>query len=298
MSDDDNRLPLGELPPELVVLKEKLTQVAERIPKINLDPGIVQAIGQCGEIIRKVSVSLDGFLKSDFFSQFGEMLVRIKESNEIRAKKYPRISQNLEEIAFHGWFLSLQMDLATYESLAFSLDDIPEGDGRWQALDKIFHKHYSENIDYFLSEIIEKYPHREFAVKPAVSAHMRGEYALSVPVFFAQAEGILRDETEKELFTKKDNISNYALGQRLEVENPEEWHKYFDDAVWAPLCGNLPITWGPRDRQGAEYSGLNRNTALHGIDLNYATEINSLKSYSLLCYVAGLFDRQDKDRLS
>jgi hypothetical protein len=186
------------------------------------------------------------------------------------------------------------MGFSSYEMLAFSLDDLPESEGRWEALDEVFSSFYSEHIDYFLEELLKRYPSRGFAIRPAVNAHLRGEYALSVPVFFAQAEGILRDETEQELFTKINNVSVYAAGKRLEPSEISNFFLYFDDAIWAPLCGGLPITWGPAERKRAGYEGLNRNTTLHGIDLKYASEVNSLKSFSLLCYVAGLFGNNDR----
>jgi hypothetical protein len=257
--------------------------------------GLAKALEAARVFNERFSITVGEFLKSDFMIQLGETLVRLKEANEKRAEKYPQFSRNLEEIANQGWFLSLHMGFSSYEELAFSLDYLPESEGRWEALDKAFSSHYSESIDYYLERITGKYPARAFAVRPAVAAHLRGEYALSVPVFFSQAEGILRDETARELFTKQGgHISSYALAQRGDAPDGADWFGYFDDAIWAPLCGDLPIAWGPRQREQAGYSGLNRNTTLHGIDLGYATEVNSLKAFSLLCYVAGLFDEVDQ----
>lgn len=257
-------------------------------------PGLVNLLNGIRDFNDKLSSSFGAFLKSDFMLQFTETMVRLKEANEKRAEKYPQLSRNLEEIARQGWFISPHMDFSSYEQLAFSLDGLPESDGRWEALDTAFSNCYSENIGYLLEKITELYPVRDFAIRPAVAAHLRGEYALSVPVFFSQAEGILRDRTSRELFTKKDgHISDYAAAQRVSAEDISDWFGHFDDAIWAPLCGELPIAWSAKQRERADYQGLNRNTTLHGIDLNYATEINSLKAFSLLSYVAGLFEEVD-----
>jgi hypothetical protein len=42
------------------------------------------------------------------------------------------------------------------------------------------------------------------------------------------------------------------------------------------------------DRKEARYNGLNRNTVLHGIDVEYASELNSFKAFSLMCHAAGI----------
>ncbi|MFG0583989.1 hypothetical protein ACF8C1_12170 [Pseudomonas sp. zjy_9] len=258
------------------------------------NPGLSKALDTARVFNERFPSAVAEFLKSDFMTQLTETIVGLKEANEKRAEKYPQFSRNLEEIANQGWFLSLHMDFPSYEQLAFSLDYLPESEGRWEALDKAFSNHYSKSIDYYLDCITSRYPERGFAIRPAVAAHLRGEYALSVPVFFSQAEGVLRDETQRELFTKKGHISNYAQDRRGDAPDGTEWFGYFDDAVWAPLCGDLPIAWGPGQREKVGYKGLNRNTTLHGIDLGYATEVNSLKAFSLLCYVAGLFDEDDQ----
>ena len=58
---------------------------------------------------------------------------------------------------------------------------------------------YASSIFEHAEDIIKDNMDREFAIRPAVNAHKRGEYALSVPIFFAQAEGILSKKREKYL---------------------------------------------------------------------------------------------------
>lgn len=297
MSEEERGEPTGQQEITVSPDTKQLMEACARGARLLFDanPGLSKALEMARVFNERFSSAAAEFLKSDFMIQFTQTMISLKEANERRAEKYPQFSRNLEEIARQGWFLSLHMDFPSYERLAFSLDYLPEFEGRWDALDKAFSSHYSESIEYYLRCITSRYPEREFAVRPAVAAHMRGEYALSVPVFFSQAEGILRDETEKELFTKRGgHISSYAQDQRSDKADGEDWFKYFDDAVWAPLCGDLPIAWGPVQRKQAGYNGLNRNTTLHGMDLGYATEVNSLKAFSLLCYVAGLFDEDDQ----
>lgn len=282
---------LFNLSPELQASLLKYAQSAKSLIDENADSlkNLSDKILATQQLIEPIIKNIN----TEFFKKFKETFDRLNEANKERAKAYPQLAKNIQEIAKQGWFLSLHMDFSSYEKLAFSLNSIPEGEKRREALDRAFSKCYSEQIGYFLDEILKRYPAREFAVRPAVNAHSRGEYALSIPVFFSQAEGILRDETEKELFTKRGHISDYAEEQRKEIPDPADFFLHFDDAIWAPLCGDLPIAWGPQERKENKYDGLNRNTTLHGIDLNYASEVNSLKAFSLLSYVAGLFDRAD-----
>lgn len=212
----------------------------------------------------------------------------MRQANEIRAEKYPAISSNLTEAASHSWFASVLMDFHSYEELAFITDGVPSGE-RQTVIESAYADKYRELFAYLSTKVTSMFPTRSFAIIPACAAHERGEYALSVPVFFSQAEGILRDITSSELFSEKISpITKFAKLQREQIPTDEHWINMSDDAIWAQLSGNLPIGWGPKLRADNEYVGLNRNTTLHGIDLDYANEINSLKAFSLLCHISGI----------
>lgn len=223
----------------------------------------------------------------------------LRRAYEQRLEHYPRLSENLGELARQGWFVGLDMPLSTYEHLAFSLERLSDKPNRTKALDDLFVSCFQQEIESLCKNLLENYPHRAFAIRPAVAAHLRGEYALSVPVFFSQAEGIVRDETACELFTKprgrpEVHVSDFAGKKRVIVGQTNNPFDYFEDALWVPLCLDLPLTWNPEKRRQEQYSGLNRNTTLHGIDLEYASEVNSLKVFSFLCYVGSLFDSERK----
>lgn len=212
----------------------------------------------------------------------------MRQANEIRAEKYPAISSNLTEAASHSWFASVLMDFHSYEELAFITDGVPSGE-RQAVIESAYADKYRELFTYLSTKVTTMFPTRSFAITPACAAHERGEYALSVPVFFSQAEGILRDITSSELFSeRKSPVTKFAQLQREQIPTDEHWINLSDDAIWAQLSGDLPIGWGPKLRADNDYVGLNRNTTLHGIDLDYASEINSLKAFSLLCHISGI----------
>lgn len=224
-----------------------------------------------------------------------ETFDHMKRANEIRAEKYPAISSNLAEAASHSWFASVLMDFHSYEELSFVTDGV-EADKRQEVIEAAYAEKYRELFPYLLNKVVSMFPARAFAIAPAGAAHERGEYALSVPVFFSQAEGILRDITFSELFSERISpISKYARQQRALIPTGEHWLNLSDDAIWAQLSGDLPIGWGQKLRIDNSYTGLNRNTTLHGIDINYASEINSLKAFSLLCHIAGIAEWQAEE---
>lgn len=228
-------------------------------------------------------------------SVLSKILFNMQEENRIRSEKYPNLSSNLKEFAAQSWFLSLVMDVRSYEELGFIVDGVDDPVQRITVIETSFSDYYRENIDWLGEVVIEKVPEREFAIAPALAAHARGEYVLSIPVFLSQAEGVLRDITSAELFTKFQSISSYASAKRSEINFDESWIGFSDDAYWAQLSDDLPIAWGPKQRERNNYTGLNRNTTLHGIDKGYATEINSLKVFSLLCHVIGLIGVLEED---
>lgn len=76
----------------------------------------------------------------------------------------------------------------------------------------------------------------------------------------------------------------------------ENWFGYFDDATWSPLSAVRPIGWSPKERREAGYSGFNRHTTMHGMDLHYASEVNSYKAFSLLCYVASVKPESEDEK--
>ena len=122
-----------------------------------------------------------------------------------------------------------------------------------------------------------------------------------MPVFFAQAEGICFATLNKYIFTNgkapggMDENIKAAAKERLErvkkpgdETNPYDTLSMFMEIMWLPFAEPLPIGYGPKDRRSHNYEGLNRNTLMHGLDLEYATEENSLKAFSMLSHVGSL----------
>lgn len=211
-----------------------------------------------------------------------------------RLESYPSLAQHFELLAKHGWFLSLFFGLSEFDAIASAAgQDIKQ-------LEKLLAEAYRTSVEEHVAEIVREFPEREFAIKPAVAAHLRGEYALSVPVFFAQADGICASTVGKHIFTGKQggerHISSLATEEiaKLNLESEEGLMllTLLEIALWSPLTEHQPIAFNDARREEMGYSGLNRHCVLHGESLDYATETNSLKAFSLLSYVASLLAKK------
>jgi len=260
------------------------------------------SMGKLGEQLAILTQKINTWVPNQRFieslasgaQKFAELGIALRRAYEKRFEHYPRLAENLDNLANQGWFVSVDLPLSVYEELAFSLERLATDPDKAALVDALFVECFQPEIEELCKNLVEDNPHRAFAIQPAVAAHLRGEYALSVPVFFSQAEGIVRDRTERELFTRPkgkpwEHVNDWAKKKRVSVLQTEDPFEHFEDALWSPLALDLPITWSPQKRREHEYTGLNRNTTLHGIDLGYASEVNSLKAFSLLCYVSSVF---------
>mgnify|MGYP004688748551 CR=1 FL=1 len=111
------------------------------------------------------------------------------------------------------------------------------------------------------SDIFKK---REKFLKDALYAHFDGKYTLSVPVLFAQLEGILRDIGHIE---NKDSVRstihkmNWNERMAFSIQDDSEYYNSFITRLFEG--GKAP-------------SEFNRNPILHGFGLDYPTEENSM----------------------
>lgn len=43
------------------------------------------------------------------------------------------------------------------------------------------------------------------------------------------------------------------------------------------------------------FTNLNRHGVMHGLEVNYGTEVNSLRALSFLCFITDFYNRYKKD---
>lgn len=272
-SSEDKRIEQEQFLSQLASNLIKLPGFFEKIEKISSALSAPLLKIQIPNILEKISTISEGLVKS----------------HRLRNMHYPAMVDELDYLASKSWFFSVLLPLSDLEKNIWYSCSVENSDTKESVLEKYYSDFFRENMECLVTTLIEEFPEREFAIRPAYSAHLRGEYALSIPVFFSQADGIIYKVTNKELFTSNNNISNLAKSQLVDESIKEpSWMDLFGNVAWLPVSVKRPIAWVAKDRKDNSYSGLNRNTVLHGIDLDYATEVNSYKAFSLLFYAAGL----------
>jgi hypothetical protein len=145
-----------------------------------------------------------------------------------------------------------------------------------------------ERIEQILSE---RFPARFRILKFAFDAHIRGEYALSIPVFLAQAEGISVDILGERFFsTVKGSPKTLSAVSTIALD---EMDCFFLD----PLKTVGPINASEKDKDKFLVN-FNRHEILHGVTTNYDIEVNSCKAIALLKYLSGfVYDVAKNDKV-
>jgi hypothetical protein len=140
-----------------------------------------------------------------------------------------------------------------------------------------------------LHERLDSWKHYEWIkprisiLAPAIEAHIRGQYELSVPTLVVQIEGILSGSfKEGEWVTQKRELAWI----RTACEN--------DGSVVGRLAASFFVSAFFQEFHIGQQMvpSLSRNAILHGTDLGYATAVNSLKMILLLDCTIYVLDEQ------
>lgn len=239
-------------------------------------------LAQVGASIGPALQQIDYFVKQ----QLVPFLSAAVDAYRERLATYPALGPKIEYLAAEGWFLNvLSLDLHELDALATSGLD---GDELGAYAENLYRTRFNE----LAAGIYREFPDRKPVIEQAVEAHQAEKYALSVPVFFAQADGVCWAKARKYLFLGgRDDAANVAGHAKERVALLSEKEGLFDlleVVMWSPLTNRRPValTKGAREKIG--YTGLNRHEVMHGDSSDYGTQTNSLKAFSMLCHVAAL----------
>ena len=177
-------------------------------------------------------------------------------------------------LAEAGWFSALdityKMERELYR-LAMA--------GESSRLDGYLILMYTKKFKSIKKKIVSAFPQRKELIEHAFWAHTKKRYALSIPVFLAQADGISMEMTNGEYFLKENGRPRTAKFVDSKILNPI-YSQFFE-----PLRTNLPIS-ANKDQRKMHPVAFNRHAILHGEDINYGTKIHSFKAISLLSYLS------------
>ena len=188
-----------------------------------------------------------------------------------------------------GWFFGWNDGLQSLMELVERLEVTQSA-----SIDEVMADYFRTNLQPFADELTSKYPDRAVAIKAAVNAHSslgREGYFLSVPVFIAQADGLLTEITKVKSAMMKDGNgrelqASRALREKLasDQDSLDLLHPLLvlheSDFMKSAAARHIAA-----QASGASLTALNRHQIMHGEALDYGTEINSLKAFSFLVCV-------------
>ncbi len=210
-----------------------------------------------------------------------------------RLEKFPEKSKEIMVLAsskgwFFGWHESFYEQVVLIEKLA----GIEQHD-----LDAFLSQYYRDNLQTLTDELVTRYPKRAVVIKAAANAHSAfgtDGYFLSIPVFIAQADGLLteiagvKSAMMKAPKTKTGELQGeQALREKLDTDQ-ESLDLIYPILMMHDL--DFMKSASERDKaaqnSGDSFTALNRHQVMHGESCDYGTEINSLKAFSFLAFVA------------
>lgn len=219
------------------------------------------------------------------------------EAAQKKIDEFPQRSKEAMDIASaKGWFFAWTGSLRETYAVTDQLRSIDE-----EQVDEFMAEHYRSRMDCLSEDLTKHFPARAVAISAAVRAHKRADtenYTLSIPVFIAQADGMISeilgavsalqkvDKTLKKQGAKEgETRAAYAL--RNKVTDKEDLNYVNPILVLHDL--DFLMSHGNRtastQSSGGQFSALNRHQVMHGEVSDYGTELNSLRAFSFLCFV-------------
>lgn len=120
---------------------------------------------------------------------------------------------------------------------------------------------------------------RAHILDAAMRAHLRRDYSLTVPVLLASVEGVVADLHVPKGRMIQADVKRY-LGETFASEDsPQRWSSQLNDAARSVIVDAMVGRFYHGDPLPKE---VRRNAVLHGADVGYDTEANSLKAILML----------------
>ncbi|HYJ06075.1 MAG TPA: hypothetical protein VEX43_13140 [Chthoniobacterales bacterium] len=183
-----------------------------------------------------------------------------------------------EDVELHlineGWYVSHEVPAG----LMLKLADLYDA-GDLTAIENLLKQFYSESVDEIEKILKSNFPNRRRILTAAFAAHKSEAFAVSIPTFFAQADGISQEIWEENFFrTAKSNrrLFGRSKSQLGSMSPTVRRHLKEKGALRADFKSDEPV------------ARLNRHAVLHGTSVDYDTEANSLRCIALLHFLTWL----------
>ena len=184
----------------------------------------------------------------------------------------------LVKLAEYGWYINSSISLGKTTGLMKKAIE-----GERDFLDDFLSHYYRKEIED-LSEVIHNgQDARSRITFEAITCHKEKKYFASTILFLSQADGLCNGELFKVRNDKKALKKYIAKSQ----------YGSFFKILFGMITKENAVDAGYSKMSNFE-STLNRHAVMHGKDVQYGTELNSLKAFSLFSFVDGFIDRYNK----
>ncbi len=230
---------------------------------------IVQKASEFNHALSPLTSALDRINKA--LEPLNRLSKKINEQPELLEK----IAQYL---AKSGWYIDAEMTISEPHMFARNLR---EGNG-----DDNIAEYYRQRLNAIENKLIERYPHRKDILVDAFDAHKEGKYNLSIPVLLSQADGIWCDRFSTNFFIER-------LRHKASTEYIVQLEGTFSEAIFSLFNEAIPLWQNERER-GSSFNGVNRHLILHGIDVQYGNERNSLMCISFVAFLCWILNDDEE----
>jgi hypothetical protein len=251
------------VPPDLT---EALQGFADNCTRLVRE--LSEAMAPIHKVMQEVAAGIVAFQRDN-----PDFLKGLAELAQAMAKLPDHMRTSWQAAAGMGWYPNGETPLTA----------VGTGSEGQAKLDAFMMGHIQAGWETITADILAAVPHRREFLQLAFDLHKERRYGASIPLFFAHADGICEEKLGVFLFADQDKRTKVIA--EMQAADP--------DAFLAILLDVMGLKTHIRTRiddaaaEAHKKLAPNRHGILHGAQshLDYATEINSLKVFSLLAFV-------------
>lgn len=193
---------------------------------------------------------------------------------EFHHLKKDRVELIINKVSSYGWYIddfSKESKINISKCLNFIYSNFPE------KLDEYLSNYYKDRVLQIENNLKSKYPKRNAIISEAFHVHKNKCFHSSICLFITIIDGICDDILNAKFFKNTKNLPE------IKVKIEEKKVKYIDFLL-SPIKNKGAINAWEKELEKYPIR-LNRHEIIHGKDLNYGNEINSLKIISMVSYI-------------
>jgi hypothetical protein len=247
-----------------------LDQTDPRRNLVELGQLLAHSVAFLNGKIAEIAVEIEKLREplSESLSVLAEWIEKLPAIEGFLAETNRRLFIDLLE---YSWYLDPEIDTNAALRVAELVAEKNE-----QELNEVLRAHFVVRLAAVQKRLEGRHPKRRSILAEAFLAHREKRYALAIPVFLSQADGVFRDLHGAEFFRmgKCEPVVRGLIEEMRGISGLEE-----------TLLSLREIGTVRKFSEVCTPGSLNRHAVLHGIDMNYGTELNSLKAVSLLLFI-------------